>query len=629
VSTTESPILGRAVNWHRSTLSEWDALDDRTQTTAKALALVGVTVVAFHYSLISLLQTIGLDTPLAYVGLVPLIAAGLAWINRAPRVSEPAIHDRQLDYIVGLPLVGAATVASLVLPSRIGVMYWVNRIDLLFLPVFVVGATVLLFGVRIAWRQKVALGYLFLGWPWLYTTIFLGALGGFTSLTLAGLKRALDIVHVGTPVTGDPGLFQVVHNGHTFPIAVVSACSGVDGIVGFLLIGTALGAIVQGSLARKALWLALGLVLLWTTNLIRLLVVFWAGSAIGPHFALDVLHPVAGLVMFCIGVGIMAALLRPFGLSRIRPVGSVSTSGTKSGVARPRVFLAIGLLLVVALILSPSNASLRSFNPVAGATGQPKLGSFLADPAAPSGWTANFRTEYTNGKPLFGEDSRWFRYTYAPTSPDSTELHSTLPVTADIVDADNLSGFEAYGITACYSFHGFTLKDVASVDLGDGIVGQALSYSGAIPGENWSIVYWILPVETGSGTRYERVVLYLQNTGSNTVSLSPRTPDVSQMVLAARQSGPAQRLLLTNRAFLVAFARQMISGQAQQKDTDVLIDAVQDPGSFAVQLAAREDNGTSQAGAEPGTTSPSGVNVRFKEAYLYEHPLSASDLNRK
>ena len=199
MSTTESPILGRAVNWHRSTLSEWDALDDRTQTTAKALALVGVTVVAFHYSLISLLQTIGLDTPLAYVGLVPLIAAGLAWINRAPRVSEPAIHDRQLDYIVGLPLVGAATVASLVLPSRIGVMYWVNRIDLLFLPVFVVGATVLLFGVRIAWRQKVALGYLFLGWPWLYTTIFLGALGGFTSLTLASSRWSTTVTPFRSP----------------------------------------------------------------------------------------------------------------------------------------------------------------------------------------------------------------------------------------------------------------------------------------------------------------------------------------------------------------------------------------------------------------------------------------------
>jgi hypothetical protein len=284
----------------------------------------------------------------------------------------------------------------------------------------------------------------------------------------------------------------------------------------------------------------------------------------------------------------------------------------------------MGLLLVAALFLSVSNTNLQSFNPVAGATGQPKLGSFLADPAAPAGWTADFKTEYLNGKPLFGEDSRWFRYLYAPTSPESTDLHSTLPVTVDIVDAGSLSGFEAYGITACYSFHGFTLKDVASVDLGDGIVGQALSYSGAVPGENWSIVYWILPVETGTGTRYERVVLYLQNTSSNTVSLSSGTPDVGQLLQAARQADPAQRLLLTNRVFLVAFARQVIAGQAQQKDTNELIDAVQAPGSFGTQLAAREDNGTSPSGVQPVATSQSSVNARFRQAYLYEHPPTAS-----
>jgi exosortase len=628
VLTAESPVLGRAINWHRSTLTEWDTLDVRTQTTVKVVALVGLTLVSFHYSLISLFQTVGLDTPLAYVGLVPLIAAGLAWVNRSPRASEPPIHDRQLDYIVGLPLVGAATVASLVLPAHLGVMFWVNRIDLLLLPVFVAGATVLMFGVRIAWRQKVALGYLFLGWPWLYTGIFLGELGGFTSLTLAGLNRALGIFHVGTPVAGNPGLFQVVYHGQIFPISVVTACSGVDGIVGFLLIGTALGAVVQGSLLRKGLWLAVGLVLFWTTNLIRLLLVFWAGSTIGPHFALSVLHPVAGLVMFCVGVGVMAALLRPFGLNRMRPAAAPS-SGTNAEVTRLRVFAAVGLLLVAALVLSASNAGLQSFNPVAGATGQPKLGSFLADPAAPLGWTADFKTEYSNAKPLFGEDSRWFRYLYAPTSPQATLLHSTLPVTADVIDASSLNGFEAYGITACYSFHGFRLQDVANVDLGDGIVGQALSYSGSAPGQNWSIVYWILPVETGSGTRYERVVLYLQNTSTNTVSLSATTPDVRQLLQGVGQADPAQRLLLANRAFLVAFARQVIAGQTRQKDTGVFIDALQTPGSFGIQLAAQESKKGSTASGQSVTTTKSGVNARFTLIYLHDHPLVTSTRSGK
>src|ERR1700728_2515953 len=132
MSIVESPVLRPAYAWHRSSLAEWSALEEKTQTRCKIVVLVGVVVLAYHYSLVSLLQTVGLDTPLAYVGLVPLIAAGLAWINRSPRAAEPAIHDRQLDYIVGLFLVGVALVAALVLPGRLGDMYWINRVDLLF-----------------------------------------------------------------------------------------------------------------------------------------------------------------------------------------------------------------------------------------------------------------------------------------------------------------------------------------------------------------------------------------------------------------------------------------------------------------------------------------------------------------
>lgn len=625
--TADSALLRPALNWHQASLAEWNALDARTRTAAKVVALVGFTVLAFHYSLISLVQTIGLDTPLAYVGLVPFMAAGLVWVNRAPRASEPPIHDRQLDYIIGLPLVVGATVAAVVLPLRLGAMYWVNRIDLLLLPIFVVGATMLLFGVRIAWRQKVALGYLLLGWPWLYTTVLLGVLGGFTSLTLTGLDRALDVIHVGTPVVGDPGLFQVVHDAQVFPISVVTACSGVDGMVGFLLIGAALAAVVEGSLVRKVLWLAAGLVLLWCTNLVRLLLIFWAGTAVGPHFALDVLHPVAGLAMFCVGVAIMGALLRPFGLNRLRTVPPTTPRGSSrssSGFATPRVFAAMGVLLCAALLVSVSDANLQTFDPVAGATGVPKLGSFLADPANPTGWTATFETEYLNGKPLFGEDSRWFRYLYAPTSPTLTNLHSTLPVTADVIDAGSLSGFDAYGVTACYSFHGYALADVAKVELGDGIDGQALSFSGSVPGQNWSIVYWIVPVLTGSGTRYERVILYLQNTSANTVSVAAKTPGVGNLLLAADRADPTQQRLLTNQAFLVAFARQVIAGQARQQDTGVFVDAVQAPGSFAARVEARAESGSGRPGAQPALSGQAGVNAQFAHAYLRDHPAATA-----
>ena len=50
----------------------------------------------------------------------------------------------------------------------------------------------------------------------------------------------------------------------------------------------------------------------------------------------------------------------------------------------------------------------------------------------------------------------------AGTSPDLA-LPSSSPVTADVVSTSNLRSFSAYGIEACYRFHGYKLRDVASI----------------------------------------------------------------------------------------------------------------------------------------------------------------------
>ena len=93
--------------------------------------LIGAIVVAYHYSLSTLLKTLSVDTPLAYLGLV----AGhrSAWpLQGSPPTAEPQIHDRQLDYIVGLPpLLAASPVVKRLLPARLSAMFWVWRVDLL------------------------------------------------------------------------------------------------------------------------------------------------------------------------------------------------------------------------------------------------------------------------------------------------------------------------------------------------------------------------------------------------------------------------------------------------------------------------------------------------------------------
>ncbi len=592
MSISTIPFVQTASSRRVAFVERWDSTSALTKTRLKVALLVVVVVAAYHYSLSSLLQTVGFDTPLAYIGLVPVLAAGLAWIRRHPRASEPAIHDRQLDYILGVPLVAGAMVMAFVLPGHLGDIYWVNRVDLVSLPIFVAGVVTLLFGTRVLWRQKAAVLYLFLAWPWPYTTILLGALGGFTNLTVNGAKEVLHFAPVAKTLPGasNNGVFMVSHHGQSFPVSVVTACSGVDGMVGFLLVGAGFATLVAGPFVRKILWLAMGLVLLWATNLLRLILIFWVGHRYGEKLAIGVLHPVAGLVIFCLGVLLMLALLRPFGLRLAdfgggprRQDGTGSdpyqhpTRGPSSPrPAAPRVFLAGALVAIAGLLLAMNNSSLASFDPVASAAGEPKLTSYIADPASPPGWEPGYVTQFQQNKPFFGASSIWDRYAYGESAGHiPSDLTSSLPVTADVINAGGLSGFEQYGVTACYSFHGYTLRDVAKVALGNGISGQAMSFSSTNGLEDWTIVYWIWPVKMASGTRYERIILYLQNTANATVIAPLSVSGISHSSNALKPTSAVDRRLLTNRAFLVEFARQLIEGQTHQNDPQVTLDSIQ------------------------------------------------------
>lgn len=575
---------------------EWAALDARTQNVVKVAVIVVATGAAYRYSLSTLLGTLSSDTPLAYLALVPIIAAALAWVHRMPRRVEPAIHDRQLDYTIGLPLIAVALLAAVVLPRQLGAMAWVNRLDLLFLPMFVAGATVLLFGVRVAWRQRSALAYLFLMWPWPYASVLLGAFDGFRTTTLGALDTLTHVVPVATRVGSiADGRFVVVHHGHPFTIAIVTACSGVNGMVGFLLVGVALAACSRGSIMRKTLWIGLGLVWLWLVNVLRLVFIFWLGAWQGEHLALGVVHPYVGLVTFAASVVAIVAVMPRFGLelaggpSRAvrRSVARNRSGGRPGGRRGVPLWPPASVLLVASVVVASGNAALARFDPVASAAGEPRLSSYLVNPATPAGWTVAFQQEVTRDRLLFGATSRWFRYLYVPTSTTAGDLHSTEPVTADVVDEDGLGGFQTYGVPECYSFHGYTLRGVSSVDLGSGVTGQSLSY--ATPaGRDWSIVYWLWPVRTGDGTRYERVILYLQNTTAGRV-----TPPGGEGAVAAAASGAhdgADVRLAVNRAFLVAFAREIVVAQRAHRDFDARVTVF--PAPDASRTAFLLANGT-------------------------------------
>jgi exosortase/archaeosortase family protein len=547
----------------------------RARTVAILLAVV---IVAYHYSFSTLLRTLNSQTPLAYLGLVPVIALALAFVRVRQVADEPAIHDRQVDYIVGLPMLIASLAINVLLPVRLSTMFWVWRVDLLALPLFIAGSIALLFGVRTLWRARLPIAFLFLAWPLPYTLLLMQQLQHFTDATLAGVRVGLAVMPIARPAAGSDGsLFLIRHGGHGFQVSVASACSGVNGLVGYALIAAAFLAMVRGSVGRKLAWLGLGLLTIWFLNVLRILMIFFVGNQWGERVAIDALHPYLGLFTFSIGVLIMLMVLRRFGLELQVPGQPPATAAaevagptptptrTRTAVTVPKTRLAVSIVVAIGLLSGVANASLRSFDLVADSLGAPRLAAFLTHPGHPEDWRVSAVAQYDWAKPFFGENSKWYRYQFTWDGSAQSKFQTTTSVLADVISTDDLSVFNTYGIEACYNFHGYSLKSVNAVDLG-GVVAHVLTYHNSAIHSDWTNVYWVWPVNTKDGTRYERINLMMIDSAK--VKSRAPVPSASvarslgiQLEAAITGDDGGGPQLVKTRAFLASFALDLVKHQ--------------------------------------------------------------------
>ncbi|MCK8613253.1 hypothetical protein [Gordonia sp. C13] len=126
--------------------------------TLRWLFLIGCTVLAFWNTILAVVDEMQAQTLIVYVPVLIILcviaAVGVSW----KRVDEPPIYDRQTDVIVGIVvLILALALKSLVNP-RYARSYLTTHMDLLALWLFVLGAAVLVFGLRPVARYR---------WVWL------------------------------------------------------------------------------------------------------------------------------------------------------------------------------------------------------------------------------------------------------------------------------------------------------------------------------------------------------------------------------------------------------------------------------------------------------------------------------
>ena len=309
-------------------------------------------------------------------------------------------------------------------------------------------------------------------------------------------------------------------------VSVASACAGVNSQIGFFLVAVAALALVRGHWFPRFLWLFLGLALVWMLNVLRLVLVMAVGHAFGEGVAIDGFHPYIGLVVFGLGVMAMSLAMPWFGLYTLgnTPTRSARTSTYLAHLgdqvstlfnARPLAArglkIAAAACLVGTVVAGVTNSDLSQYRLVASDVGGSRIAPFTSGPARVDSATVYETNQYTWVTQYFGSGATWNRYAYAPhvsAGRASATLTYNRPVIADVIQGTDLGDFQDFGIEACYQFHGYDLSGISSVDLGDGVKAQTVTFRSPRATEDTVALWWVWSVARPDGHQaYERVVL--------------------------------------------------------------------------------------------------------------------------
>lgn len=492
------------------------------------------------------------DTPTAYLVWVPVLAA--LWGGIAIASSPPYAQDGELDTMLGMILLFSAGAALVFGPVRWPYFFVMQDGGVLLWPVWMLGMACLTFGAGAMPRLLAPLTYLLLAWP-----PILGALAQLTQGILLRVSVAV-ISSLSSRVSwlagrdATAGAFLVQHGPHWVAVTISSACSGADSAIGAAILVPLLLAGYRGGTWRKALLVALAALGAVALNLLRLSAIIVALHAAGSGFALGVLHPVLGFVLFAVLAMGIAALAERMGLQLHR-----SVQRPPQAPSRGRVYLSAGLAAALFILLLPL-FSLRS-----GAPGKP-VAVASADPSALLAKLPGFTPA---ARQTFDDQS-----ILGPGATSVSQMYLSLSgatVLAEVWEVPNLGPLASYGFRNCLLFHGEQIQALRTFALGNGTpaVDYSLRLPPTTPGGHWQSyedVEWESSIRLpGGGIRYLRfaVAALAQPAGSwpNWLRSAPPASPVrgAQALMLPSSFGTWPSSLAPSRDALDAFAQRLVA----------------------------------------------------------------------
>ncbi len=402
-------------------------------------------VLAFRASVASLVQTTrggglgGFVWAVVVVG--TLVALG---VSRWQRTELP-IHDRQTDVIVGTMGLVLALLIQGVLLARYALYYHLLRLDLVAMWLFVLSASIVLFGLRpvarFAWVWGMVLALTF-PLPYYLIVILLG--GG----RVAAGAASLLISAVGTGIA----------LGRTFRRGVI------------------------GSLVS---WAFGGLILILMTNFLYT----------APLLAFQLIPAVSAM---CVVGGGFFLLARRGAPKRLldRKVEPLAARQVWAGVP---VVVVVGIVL--ALVPLPAGVGISPVTPViAGALrqGQPLV--------VPSGWHAAGERTYGWVHRLYGGGADLIRQqiTADKVNPRWDRLGRQRTVVVDSVTSRRPFSFNVYPARVLYDVSGARLSAPRFADLGSGVTGALVS----VVDDNLLVTWNALQFTLGDQDMGQRVLIF-------------------------------------------------------------------------------------------------------------------------
>jgi exosortase/archaeosortase family protein len=473
-----------------------------------ALAVLAAAV-AFAPSLAGLLADLRYGAPTGDLVVVPVVAALM--LDAVVR-SRPTAWNGRLghgDLVVAGVLVAAAAALVLVPDGRTTNGRWLTRLDLLAQPLALAAFAVLLLGLRVMALGVVPLGFGLLVWPWPVTWLNIHAVAPLTTATYTATGHLGEWTGLAERVVGSAeNTLRLGSGDGVFEVVVAPACSGITGLAAYLVVAGAVLALSAGRWRGRAAWVACGLVAVWAANVVRILALAAAGRLWGARVALDLLHPVAGLVLDAAVVAVLVAVMHRFGLRWVpvaragRPGDANVVHGAFAAPLGPPSTRSVAVRVVLVALLAGALlvAELRTSAPAGGVATTVPVRSVQLSDVVTAGADARFLGEEAWSQAYFGAGSRWDRYSVTAATGGT--------VWVDSLSVDDDDALRAHDVLGCYGFHGALVTDGGTVRVDDRFVARLLVVRQPT-GEQWQSLYWEWPLRTTEGLRYERVTLFV------------------------------------------------------------------------------------------------------------------------